>query len=188
MPWQDSWHPHFIRHSPSLRQELRAHPMATLTAQAAGTFVRVVAGNGRVSSTRKPMINWLIYMLNDSFCPVLISPKFCCGLHTLEWGSSQGTYVHIFSYSFIPFNGKKRKSLTLQRVVQCLPQSHTKNDQAPRRSYICIAPMWTACRLRPEPGREYGAICVSSKRAASVWVTDAHAEGGCASALWVHKG
>lgn len=109
MPWQDSWHPHFIRHSQSPRQGLRAHPMATLTAQAAGIFVRVVAGNGRVSSTRKPMINWLIYMLNDFVGPVLISPKFCCGLRTLYGGCGQG-YMYIFP--FILFNGRREKSLT----------------------------------------------------------------------------
>lgn len=119
--WQNSWHPHFIRDSQSPRQGLGAHPMTTLKEQAPETFVRVTAGNTRVSSSRKSMINWLIYMLNDICCLVLISPKFCYSLRMQQLYFQLGIsiiYIHMF-YSFLPFNGKTRRSSAPQKMALC---------------------------------------------------------------------
>lgn len=188
MPWQDSWHPHFIRHSRSPRQGLRAHPMATLTAQAAGIFVRVVAGNGRVSSTRKPMINWLIYMLNDFVGPVLISPKFCCSLRTLYGGCGQG---YMYTFSFILFNGRIERAWhpPSRKVVQGFPQSHKKGERASWRAM-------SALHLHGQPAASFlnqaGTVWSYLRwlQEGCFWVSDRCPcqKGGRAGALWVYKG
>lgn len=183
MPWQDSWHPHFIRHSQSPQQGLRAHPMATLTAQAAGIFVRVVAGNGHVSSTRKPMINWLIYMLNDFVGPVLISPKFCCSLCMLYGGCGQG---YMYTFSFILFNGRIERAWHHQESGPGLSTKSQEGWMSFLESYVGTPPD-TDSLPPPSSTRQgqYGAIYVGSKRAASEWVTDVHARRG---ACWCSLG
>lgn len=75
-----AWHPRFITHSQAPRQGLGAarwpHLKNGLQRHLSGSWPGTFA-----SSSRKPVINWLIYMLNDFCCLGLILPKFCYSLH-----------------------------------------------------------------------------------------------------------